>query len=112
MTRRRRHVLARHFWEMGVGIVPGIDERSALAIRVAVSFLFIRIFRFRVRSLFDYDFCGKIIGSDLFSLTAGRTLAFRRRHGGMVYRSKWVKVFEGEDTAKKGKGKECFVSVT
>ena len=108
MTLWQRQVLVRHFWEMGVGIVPRIDERSTLAIRVTVSFLLIRTLRFRVRSLFTYVFYGKIIRGDLFSLTVGRILAFHRRHGGMIYQSKWVKMFEGEDTAKKGKGKSVL----
>ena len=108
MTQRRRQVLVRHFWEMGVGIVPRIDERSTLAIRVTVSFLLIRTLRFRVRILFAYVFYGKIIRGDFFSFTARRTLAFHRHHGGMIYQSKCVKMFEGEDTAKKGKGKSVL----
>ena len=97
---------------MGMGVVPRINERSALAIQVEASFLLIETLRFRVKSLFAYIFCGRIIGGDIFSLTVIKTLAFCRCHGGMIYRSKWVEVFEGEDTAKKGKGKECFVSIT
>ena len=45
----------------GKGIVPRIDERSALAIQVEASFLLIKMLRFRVRSLFAYIFCGRII---------------------------------------------------
>jgi len=111
-TWRWRHVLARHFWEMGVGIVPRIDERSALTIWVAASFLLIGTFRFGVRSLFTYVFCGKIIRGDLFSLMVRRTLTFCWRHGGMVYWSKWEKVFKGKDMTNNGKGKKCFVLAT
>ena len=45
-----------------------------------------------------------------FSPYNGRTLAFHQRHDGMVDQSKWVRVFEGEDAVKKGKGRKCFMS--
>ena len=80
--------------------------------QVEASFLLIASLLFKVRSLFVYIYCSRIIGGNLFSLMARRTLAFCRRYGGMIYWSKWVEVFEGEDIVKKGKGKECFVSVT
>ena len=45
--------------------------------------------------------CGRNIGDDLFSLTAGRVLSFHWRHGAEVDRSKWMKVLERENTVKK-----------
>ena len=111
-ARQWRRVLTKNFWKMGIGVVPRVYKGSALTIQVAASFPLIGTLQFRVRSLFSYVFCGRIIRGDLFSLTAGRTLAFRRHHGGMIHQSKWVKVFEGEDTTKKRKRKECFVLVT
>ena len=54
-----RQVLAGHFLEMGMGVLPKVDERSALAIWVAVLFLFIGMLQFGVRSLFAYVSCGR-----------------------------------------------------
>ena len=52
--------------------------------------------------------CGRNIGDDLFSLTAGRVLAFRGRHGAVVDQSKWMEVFEKENTVKEGKWRKCL----
>ena len=67
--------------------------------------------RFREMSIFAYSFGGRIVGSDFLSLTAGRTLTFRRCHGGMINRCGWVKVFEEEDAVKKKRNEKAFVSV-
>ena len=84
-----------------MGVVPWINERSTLVVRVAAPFFFLRAFRFRERSIFAYGFGGRIVGGDFLPLTVGRTLAFRRCHGGMFGQNRWVKVFEEEDTVKK-----------
>jgi len=63
-----------------------------------------------MRGFFAYVSRGRIIGGDLFPLMVGRTLAFCRCHDGMVDESKWVRVFEGEDAMKKGKGRKSLVS--
>ena len=42
---------------------------------------------------------------------AGRTLAFRRCHGGIIDRSGWVKVFKEEDAMKKKRNGKAFMSV-
>ena len=69
-----------------------------------------RIAPTRNEGLFAYVLHDRIIRGNLFPLTVGRTLAFHQLHNGMVDRSKWVRVFEGEDAVKKGKGRKCFVS--
>ena len=62
---------------MGMGVVPRINERSALAIGVVAPFFLLETFRFSKRDVLAYDFGGRIIGGDFLPLMVGRTLAFR-----------------------------------
>ena len=56
---RWRQVITRHHQEMDVGVVPQINEGSALAVWVATPFLFLKKFRFEERSIFAHDYGGK-----------------------------------------------------
>ena len=89
-------------------IVQGIYKRSALTIKGTSCLVLIGMVRFKVHSLFAYIACSRRIGVNLFSLMAGGTLAFRRRHGAVVDRNKQMKVFEMENMVKKGKGGKCL----
>ena len=93
---------------MGMSVVPWVDKRSALTIEIALCFFLVGTLRFRMKGLFAYIPRGRIIGGDFFPLTAGRTLTFRRRHNERIDWSKCMKVFEGEGTVKKGKGRKCL----
>ena len=103
-----RRVITRNFWEMGMDIVPRIYKRSALAIRGLPLLLLVEMVRFGVHSLFAYIACGGRIRGNLFSLTGGRTLAFRRRHDVTVDQSKRMRMCEKENMVKKGKRRKCL----
>ena len=109
MARWPRHVIIRKFWEMGMGIIPKIYKRSTLTIRGTPRFLLIGMVRFRIHGLFAYIVRSGSIRNNLFSLTVGRTLAFRQRHGATVDQSKWMKVFERENTMQNGNGESVCV---
>ena len=53
-----------------MGIVPRVYERRALTIRIASCLLLIEMVRFGMGGLFAYISRGRIIGDNLFSLTA------------------------------------------
>lgn len=114
--RWQRHVLARKLQEMGMIIIPRINERSTFTFWISASFFLIEAFWFRVRSVLAYVFGGKVVRGNFFSLTVGRTFTFRQWHGRMSGRQDgfcvWVKVLEGGDAVKKGKVKGCFMLVT
>ena len=103
-----RRIITGNFWEMGMDVIPGIYKGSALTIRGTPRFLLVRMVRFEIHSLFAYIVCSESIGDNLFSLTVGRALAFRWHHGASVDRSKQMKVFEKENTVKKGKWRKCL----
>ena len=84
-------------------IVPRIYKRSALTIRGTLRFLLVGMVRFGIHGLFSYIACSRRIRDNPFSLTVRRTLAFRQCHDAAVDQSKQMKVFEKEDTVKKGK---------
>ena len=107
-ARRRRRVLIRNFWKMGMGIISWVYKGSTLTIEIVSCLLLIRMLRFGMKGLFAYFPRGRIIGGDFFPLTAGRTLTFCQRHNGRIDRSKWVRVFKREGTMKKGKGRKCL----
>ena len=106
-ARRRRRVLIGNLWKIGIGIIPRVYKRSAFTIEIASCLLLIRIVRFGIGGLFAYLSRGNIVEGHLFPLTTGRTLAFHRRHDGVVDRSRWV-VFEGDYMVKEGKGRKCL----
>ena len=91
-----------------MGVVPRIDERSALIVWVATSSFLIGALLFGETSIFAYSFGGRIIGSNFLSFMMGRALTFHRCHGGISDRSGWVKVFEEKDTVKKKRNKKAF----
>ena len=91
-----------------MGVVPQINERSAIAVEVATRFFLLGVFQFREMSIFAYGIGGRIVEGDFLPLTAGRTLAFCQCHGGMFGRNRWVKVFEEEDTVKKKRNEKAF----
>ena len=103
-----QHVITWNFWEMGMDIIPRIYKRSALSIRGSPRLLLVKMVQFRVHGLFAYITCDGRIGGNLFFLTAGRTLAFRRRHNAMVDQSKRMRMCEKENTVKKGKWRKCL----
>ena len=88
-----------------MGIIPRIYKRSALTIRGTSCFLLVEMVRFGIDGLFAYIARNGSIRDNLFSFTAGRTLAFFQGHGVAVGWSKRMKVFKRENTVKKGKGK-------
>ena len=102
------HVLTGNFQKMGIGIIPWVYERSALTIEIKPCLLLIGTIQFGIGGLFAYILRGKIIRDNLFSLTAGRTLAFHRHHDRLVDRSRWVIVFEREDMVKEEKWRKCL----
>ena len=71
-----------------MSVIPWIDKGRALAVRVATPFLLLGAFRLREGSLFTYGFGRRIVDGNLFSLTAGRTLAFHRCHDGLFDRNR------------------------
>ena len=75
---------------------------------IAPCLLLIGMIWFRMGGLFTYISRGKIIGDNLFSLMARRTLAFHWLHDRVVNWSRWVIVFEREDTVKEEKGRKCL----
>lgn len=83
--------------------------RGALIIEIMPCLLLIGMVRFRINGLFAYILHSRIIGDNLFSLMARRTLAFCRRHGAAVDRNKWMIVFESENTVKKVKKGKVFM---
>ena len=91
-----------------MGIIPWVYERSALTIEIKPCLLLIGTIQFGIGGLFAYILRGKIIRDNLFSLTAGRTLAFHRHHDRLVDRSRWVIVFEREDMVKEEKWRKCL----
>ena len=93
---------------MGMGLVPQINERSALAVGVASPFFLLGMFQFGERGVFTNDFGGRIVGGDFLPLTVGRTFIFHRCHGGMFDRNRWVKVFKEEDMVKKKRNEMVF----
>ena len=115
-TWRWRQVITGHHQEMHVGIIPWINEGSTFTIWVATPFLLLGAFRFWEVSIFACGFGGVIVGSNLFLLTARKTLAFRRCHDGIFDQNRVVRMFwgrrhdEGEGNEKvfcanDGKGK-------
>ena len=89
-------------------IVLKIYKRRALTIKGMSRLFLVGMVQFRIHSLFAYIACGRRIGDNLFSLTAGRDLAFHQRHGAAVDRSKLMRVFKKENTVKKGKQRKCL----
>ena len=107
-AKQRRHVLTEDFRKMGISVVPWVDKRSALTIRIAPCFFLVGTLQFGMKGLFAYIPHGKIIGGDFFLFTVGRTLTFCRRHNERIDWGKCMKEFEGEGTVKKGKGRKCL----
>ena len=89
-----------------MSIIPQVYERSALTIGIAPCRFLIGMVQFGTGGLFSYILRGRIIGGNLFPLTTGRTLAFHLHYEGVVDRSRWVIVFEREDTVKEEKGRK------
>lgn len=93
---------------MGIGIIPRVNERSALVVGVATPFFLLGGFRFGKRGVFAYSFCCRIVDSDFLPFTTGRTLTFHWCHGQMFDWSRWVEVFEEEDAVKKKRNEKAF----
>ena len=83
-----RCVITENLGEMGMDIVPRINKRSALTIWGKWCFFLIGMVRFGINNPFAYIKCGGRIRDNLFSLTMGRALTFRWRHGTAVDRGK------------------------
>ena len=93
---------------MGISIIQRVYEKSTLTIGIVPCLLLIGMVRFGMGGLFAYILRGRIVGGDLFSLMARRTLAFRLCHDGVIDQGRWVIVFEREDTVKEEKGRKCL----
>ena len=91
MARRRRRVITGNFWEVAMGIIPRVYEKSTLTIGIVSYPLLLHL---------TQQDCQR----QLFPFMAGRTLAFRRCHGVAVDRSIWMVVFERENMVRKGRG--------
>ena len=73
---------------MHMGVVPQIDERSALAVWAVTPFLLLGAFRFGEERIFACSFGGRIVGSNLVPFTA-----FRRCHDRIFDWNRLVRIF-------------------